>query len=68
MLDYGLEMWFLKTNKKDSNEGRKSIRGIVRCECPKHKCERFSKYRDYLCDDCFHEKIKCYNDSIPQKG
>lgn len=49
-----------RIKKKDINEKRSLIRGIVRCECKKHKCDGFSKYRDYLCEDCYHGKVKCY--------
>jgi len=50
--------------KKDPNEKRRKIKGIVRCECKKHKCQRFSTYRDYICDDCYHGRLKCHEDQI----
>jgi len=53
-----------KRTKKDSNKSRRNIRGVVRCECKKHKCQRFSTYYDYLCDECFHGKVKCHEDQM----
>jgi len=53
-----------KKTKKDPNKERRKIKGVVRCECKKHKCERHSTYYDYLCDECFHGKLKCHEDQI----
>jgi len=58
-----MNLKFLR-KKKEDNSKRRSIRGVVRCECKKHKCERFSTYRDYRCDDCFHGKLKCHEDQL----
>jgi len=52
-----------KDTKKGVEKGRQPIRGIVRCECPHHKCENFSRFRDYLCDDCYG-KVKCHEDQL----
>lgn len=56
-----------KTIKKEAEKGiekgRIPIRGIVRCECPKHKCEGFSRFRDYLCNSCY-EKVKCHKEEV----
>jgi hypothetical protein len=56
--------FFKKGKKLDPNARRRKIKGIVRCECKKHKCQRFSSYYDYLCDDCYHGKVKCHEDQI----
>ncbi len=54
----------MNLGNKDDNSERVPIRLPIRCECKKHKCQRFSKFKDYLCDDCYHEKIKCHEDQI----
>lgn len=53
----------VKETKKGIEKGRSPIRGIVRCECPNHKCEKFSRFRDYLCDDCYG-KVKCSEEEV----
>jgi len=52
-----------KEVKKGVEKGRTPIKGIVRCECPKHKCSGFSRFRDYLCNNCY-EKVKCNKEQV----
>ena len=48
-----------KKEKKYKN--RTPIKGIVRCESV-IDCEGFSKFRDYLCNECYDKESKSKKD------
>ncbi len=43
--------------KTKKYKDRTIIRGVVRCES-KRDCEGFSRYRDYICDECYDANKK----------